>query len=165
MRYAARMASRLRAPWAAVYIETNRSINLSEAERDTVASTLRLAEQLGGEAITLPGREVAEELVGHATANNVTHIVIGAPKKPTWRDWWSRSITDELIRRAGEISVHVISGSEKDGTTTRGVKAAVTAPPLDFRAYLLATFMSPSRSASASCSTRCSTCATSPSSS
>ena len=35
VRYAARMASRLRAPWAAVYIETNRSINLTEAERDT----------------------------------------------------------------------------------------------------------------------------------
>ncbi|MFF0923271.1 DUF4118 domain-containing protein [Rhizobium leguminosarum] len=139
VRYAARMASRLRAPWAAVYIETNRSINLNEAERDTVAATLRLAEQLGGEAITIPGREVAEELVRHATANNVTHIVIGAPKKPTWRDWWSRSITDELIRRAGEISVHVISGNEKDGTTARGVKAAATVPPLDFRAYLLAT--------------------------
>ena len=139
VRYASRMASRLRAPWAAVYIETNRSINLSEAERDTIASTLRLAEQLGGEAITIPGREVAEELVRHATANNVTHIVIGAPKKPTWRDWWGRSITDELIRKTGEISVHVISGTEKDGTTARGIKAAAAAPQLDFRAYLLAT--------------------------
>ncbi|ULR42689.1 sensor histidine kinase KdpD [Rhizobium sp. K102] len=139
VRYASRMASRLRAPWAAVYIETHRSINLSEAERDTIASTLRLAEQLGGEAITIPGREVAEELVRHATANNVTHIVIGAPKKPTWRDWWGRSITDELIRKTGEISVHVISGTEKDGTTARGIKAAATAPQLDFRAYLLAT--------------------------
>ncbi|MBY5359563.1 sensor histidine kinase KdpD [Rhizobium leguminosarum] len=139
VRYAARMASRLRAPWAAVYVETNRSINLTEAERDIVAATLRLAEQLGGEAITIPGREVAEELVRHATANNVTHIVIGAPKKPTWRDWWSRSITDELIRGAGEISVHVISGDEKDGTTARGVRAAASPPQLDFRAYLLAT--------------------------
>ncbi|MBY4610906.1 sensor histidine kinase KdpD [Rhizobium sp. 9T] len=139
VRYASRMASRLRAPWAAVYIETNRSINLSEAERDTIAATLRLAEQLGGEAITIPGREVAEELVRHATANNVTHIVIGAPKKPTWRDWWGRSITDELIRKTGEISVHVISGTEKDGTTARGIKAAAAAPQLDFRAYLLAT--------------------------
>ncbi|TLX08522.1 sensor histidine kinase KdpD [Rhizobium sp. MHM7A] len=139
VRYAARMASRLRAPWAAVYVETNRSVNLTEVERDTVAATLRLAEQLGGEAITIPGREVAEELVRHATANNVTHIVIGAPKAATWRDWWSRSITDELIGKTGEISVHVISGNEKDGTTARGVRAAASAPQFDFRAYLLAT--------------------------
>jgi two-component system sensor histidine kinase KdpD len=140
VRYASRMASRLRGPWAAVYIETNRSINLSETQRDTIAATLRLAEQLGGEAITIPGREVAEELVRHATANNVTHIVIGAPKKPTWREgWWSRSTTDELIRRAGDISVHVISGNEKDTASQRGVKAASSAPTLNLRAYILST--------------------------
>jgi two-component system sensor histidine kinase KdpD len=140
VRYASRMASRLRGPWAAVYIETNRSINLSETQRDTIAATLRLAEQLGGEAITIPGREVTEELVRHATANNVTHIVIGAPKKPTWREgWWNRSTTDELIRRAGDISVHVISGSEKDTPSQRGVKAAPAVPTLNFRAYILST--------------------------
>lgn len=140
VRYASRMASRLRGPWAAVYIETNRSINLSETQRDTIAATLRLAEQLGGEAITIPGREVTEELVRHATANNVTHIVIGAPKKPTWREgWWNRSTTDELIRRAGDISVHVISGNEKDTASLRGVKAAPSAPTLNFRAYILST--------------------------
>ncbi|MGO4198057.1 DUF4118 domain-containing protein [Rhizobium sp. YAF28] len=140
VRYASRMASRLRGPWAAVYIETNRSINLSETQRDTIAATLRLAEQLGGEAITIPGREVAEELVRHATANNVTHIVIGAPKKPAWREgWWNRSTTDELIRRAGDISVHVISGNEKDTASQRGVKAAPSAPTLNFRAYILST--------------------------
>lgn len=140
VRYASRMAARLRAPWAAVYIETNRSINLSETQRDTIAATLRLAEQLGGEAITIPGREVTEELVRHATANNVTHIVIGAPKKPTWREWWwNPSITDELIRCAGDISVHVISGNEKDPTAQRGVKAAPSTAALDFRAYALST--------------------------
>ncbi|KQV73006.1 sensor histidine kinase KdpD [Rhizobium sp. Root1220] len=139
VRYASRMASRLRGPWAAVYVETNRSINLTEAERDTIAATLRLAEQLGGEAITIPGRDVSEELIRHASANNVTHIVIGAPSKPTWRDWLHRSIADDLIRRSGNISVHVISGNEKEGTSSRGVKSAQSAPPFDLRAYLLAT--------------------------
>lgn len=139
VRYAARMASRLRAPWSAVYIETNRSISLSEEERDTIAATLRLAGQLGGEALTLPGREVTEELLRHASANNVTHIVIGSPKKPTWREWLQPSATDQLIRQAGDISVHVISGNEKDQTAQRGVKAASTAPLFDLRAYVLAT--------------------------
>jgi two-component system sensor histidine kinase KdpD len=139
VRYAARMASRLRAPWSAVYIETNRSINLSEEQRDTIAATLRLAGQLGGEALTLPGREVTEELLRHASANNVTHIVIGSPNKPTWREWLQPSATDQLIRQAGDISVHVISGNEKEQTAQRGVKTASTAPLLDLRAYVLAT--------------------------
>ncbi|EPE96032.1 sensor histidine kinase [Rhizobium grahamii] len=139
VRYASRMASRLRAPWAAVYVETNRSISLTEADRDTIAATLRLAEQLGGEALTIPGREVSEELVRHATANNVTHIVIGAPSKPTWRDWLHRSIADDLIRTSGNISVHVISGSEKDGTSARGVKTAPSSPAFNIQPYLSAT--------------------------
>ena len=139
VRYASRMASRLRAPWAAVYVETNRSISLTESDRDTIAATLRLAEQLGGEAITIPGREVSEELVRHATASNVTHIVIGAPSKPTWRDWLHRSIADDLIRTSGNISVHVISGTEKEGTSARGVKAAPSSSAFNIQSYLSAT--------------------------
>ncbi len=139
VRYASRMASRLRAPWAAVYVETNHSINLTEAQRDSVAETLRLAEQLGGEAVTLPGREASEELLRHAAANNVTHIVIGAPARTAWWKWWGRSVADELIREAGEISVHVISGSEKDAAVSRGVRTAAVSSTLDFRAYALAT--------------------------
>ena len=141
VRYAARMASRLRAPWAAVYVETNRSINLTEAQRDTIAATLRLAEQLGGEAITIPGREVAEELLRHSASNNVTHIVIGSPKIGTWRDWSKRSVSYELIRKAGDISVHVISGNDaEDSAASRGVKAAAPSPqPFQLRGYILAT--------------------------
>ena len=140
VRYAARMASRLRAPWAAVYVETNRSINLTEAQRDTIAATLRLAEQLGGEAITIPGREVAEELLRHSASNNVTHIVIGSPKIGTWRDWSKRSVSYELIRKAGDISVHVISGNDAEGSAaSRGVRAAPSPQPFQLRGYILAT--------------------------
>ncbi|WFS04269.1 sensor histidine kinase [Rhizobium tumorigenes] len=140
VRYGARMASRLRARWSAVYVETNRSINLSETERDTIAATLRLAEQLGGEAITIPGRDVAEELLQHAASQNVTHIVTSAPRKRRWRDSFMGSASDALIRRAGDISVHVISGNDKDApVAVRGVASAAAVPSLDLKAYLLAT--------------------------
>ena len=49
---------------------------------------LRLAEQLGGETTTIPGQNVAQDIIRHATANNFTHIVIG---KPTSRDGASSS--------------------------------------------------------------------------
>ncbi|PZM11526.1 sensor histidine kinase [Rhizobium tubonense] len=140
VRYASRMASRLRAPWAAVYVETPRSINLTEAQRDVIAATLRLAEQLGGEAITIPGREVAEELIRHAASNNVTHIVIGSPRDTSWRGPFQRSITDELIRKAGDISVHVISGTAKEPSPdARGVKTVAVPVPFQLRAYVLST--------------------------
>ena len=59
-----RLADRLHAPWTAISIETRRSLQLSEAERDRLADTLRLAEALGGEALTIPaaGRRIAEDV-------------------------------------------------------------------------------------------------------
>ena len=55
VRVARRMADRRHAEWMAVYVETPRHHRLSNAERDRVAQTLRLAEQLGGEAVTIRG--------------------------------------------------------------------------------------------------------------
>src|SRR5215831_14519569 len=55
VRYAKRLADRLHAPFTALCVETRRSLQWSEVERDRVADTLRLAEALGGEAITVPG--------------------------------------------------------------------------------------------------------------
>ena len=135
LRDGAEMAARLKAPWVAVYVETNRSINLGEAERDTLAANLRLAEQLGGEAITIAGRETAQELIRYAVSNAITHIVIGAPKQ---RAWLSPSVADRLVRKAGDISVHVIAGDERKESARRGVKAAVARPAFDLKAYLLA---------------------------
>jgi two-component system sensor histidine kinase KdpD len=57
-----------------------------------------------------------------------------------WWKWWERSDADTLIRQAGEISVHVISGSERDSKTApSGVRSAKPAKSLDLRAYALAT--------------------------
>src|SRR6202521_2413832 len=44
VRYAKRLADRLHAPWTALSIETRRSLQFSEEERDRIADTLRLSE-------------------------------------------------------------------------------------------------------------------------
>ena len=55
VRYAKRLSDRLHAPFTALAVETRRSLQLTEVQRDRIADTLRLAEALGGEAITIPG--------------------------------------------------------------------------------------------------------------
>ncbi|ALA18049.1 MULTISPECIES: sensor histidine kinase KdpD [unclassified Chelatococcus] len=124
VRYAKRQADRLRAPWAAVYIEAPRSTNLSEKAKDTIAATLRLAEQLGGDAITLPGHYVARELLRYAGDNNYSHIVVGRSRKSRWREFVEGSVSHDLIRHSGDISVHVISGKERAAVASRGVAQA-----------------------------------------
>src|SRR5215475_5602796 len=68
VRFTKRLADRLHAAWTALYVETKRSLQLTEEERDRIADTLRLAQALGGEAVTLPGgdRSIADDVVTYA---------------------------------------------------------------------------------------------------
>ena len=120
IRYGRRLAERLRAPWTVVTVETARSARFSEAERDRIAIAMRLAETLGAETMTLPGGGVAEEAMRFAREHNVTHIVIGRSDKSRWREWLEGSATHDLIRIAGDVSVHVISGHEKTPSEPKG---------------------------------------------
>ena len=114
VRYAKRLADRLRAPWTALYVETRRSTQLGEEQRDRIADTLRLAQSLQGEAVTIPGgaRRVADDVIGYAQANNVTHIITGKSSRSRWFEILHGSVVHDLVRRSGNISVHVIAGEE-----------------------------------------------------
>ncbi len=117
VRYAKRLADRLHGPWVALYVEGRRSLQLSEVERDRTADTLRLAEALGGEAVTLPSadRSIAEDVIGYALANNVTQIIIGKSARTRWFEILHGSVVHDLVRRSGNISVHVIAGDTVAG--------------------------------------------------
>ena len=122
VRHAKRVADRLHATAVAVHVETGRSLQLSEAQRDRIADVMRLAERLGVEPITIPGggKRIADDLLAYAEANNVTEIIVGKTRRPRWFELLNGSIVHDLVRRAGQISVHVIASDEtlddpKDG--------------------------------------------------
>jgi two-component system sensor histidine kinase KdpD len=142
IRSAKRLADRLHAPWTALYVETQRSLQLSEEERDRVADTLRLAERLGGEAATIPGglRRIADDVVGYARQQNVTQIVIGKSARSRWFEILHGSVVHELVRRSGNISVHVIAGDDVEGDAIpkKTVRTAEQSEPIDVRPYAAA---------------------------
>jgi two-component system sensor histidine kinase KdpD len=139
VRYAKRLADRLHAPFTALCVETRRSLQWDEEERDRVADSLRLAEALGGEAITIPGggRSIADDIVRFAQANNVTQIVIGKSARSRWFEILHGSVVHDLVRRSGNISVHVIAGDElaRDPIPRKTVRAAEQPAPFNSRPY------------------------------
>ena len=112
VRYSKRLADRLHGPWIALHVEGRRAVQLTEEQRDRIADTLRLAEALGGEPVTLPGgnRNIADDVIGYAQAHNVTQIVIGKSARTRWFEILHGSVVHDLVRRSGNISVHVIAG-------------------------------------------------------
>src|SRR5499427_6911176 len=112
VRYTKRRADRLHGPWTALYVESRRSLQLGEDERDRIADTLRLAESLGGDPVTMPSASgrIADDVIGYAQSNNVTQIIIGKSTRSRWFEIVHGSVVHELVRRSGNISVHVIAG-------------------------------------------------------
>ncbi|UZF90556.1 sensor histidine kinase [Bosea sp. NBC_00550] len=124
VRHARRLAEKLKASWTALHIEAPGRAGPSEAEKDRLSAAMRLTEQLGGEAVILPGETVVDEVLRYATSKNVSHIVIGSPGVSRWREVLFDSVAQALIRGAGDISVHVIPGQEAGAEEVRIAKSA-----------------------------------------
>jgi two-component system sensor histidine kinase KdpD len=141
VRYTKRMADRVHAPWTAISIETRRSLQLTDEQRDRLADTLRLAEALGAEALTIPAveRRIADDVIKFAHANNVTQIIIGKSDRSRWFEIVRGSVVHDLVRRAGNISVNVIPGDESSGPAVKSaVQTAAQSEPFNPRPYLMA---------------------------
>ncbi|WP_026605830.1 sensor histidine kinase [Methylocapsa acidiphila] len=138
VRYAKRMADRLRGRWAAIHVETPADARMSEAERDRVAQTLRLAQRLGAEAISIPGQDVADTVAEYARANNFAHIIIAKSERRFWRDFFRGTFSQKLIRIVGDVSVHVIARpADRNAAVDPGTnKTAAEKAPSDVKAYL-----------------------------
>ncbi|HEX9116158.1 MAG TPA: sensor histidine kinase KdpD [Anaerolineae bacterium] len=120
-----RLAQDLDAEWFALYVEVPGHGRLSAAARDTIAGHLRLAEELGAKAISLPGHAVAETVLEYARGHNVTKIIVGKPIRPAWIELLRGSVVNQVIARSGSIDVYVIT-SEKEtpaGAPTLGPAA------------------------------------------
>ena len=142
VRYAKRLADRLHAPWTALHVETRRAPQLREEERDRIGQTLRLAERLEGEAITMPAsaRRIADDVLDFARKHNATHIIVGKSTRSRWFELLRGSVVHDLVRRAGNISVHVIAGEEiaTEPAPPMLATVATAAQPFDPLPYIVA---------------------------
>lgn len=128
VRAARRLAARRRVEWLAVFVETTAFARRGEAARDRVAKTLRLAERLGGDPVTIAGEHVATELVRLAKERNVSEIVLGKPDRSWWRTLLSSSPIRDVIDRSGDIDVRLITGEagEQGREASREARPPIT---------------------------------------
>ncbi len=111
VRAAAKMGAASHAEMVAIVVESDRQQNRCAEDQESARQALRLAEGLGMETVTLAGHDIVAEILAFARRRNANLVVVGKPIKPRWRELLFGSVVDELVRRSGEIDVHVITGS------------------------------------------------------
>jgi two-component system sensor histidine kinase KdpD len=121
IRYAKRVADRLKCKWTAIYVEGPRFARLSDSQHNRIADAMRLAEKLGADVAVVPGNQIADALVRYAQANNITQIVIGKSGRSRWFEILHGSVVHDLVRKAGSISIHVMAGGVIDEKSEESV--------------------------------------------
>jgi two-component system sensor histidine kinase KdpD len=119
VRAAYRLAQSLKAEWIVLYVETAKLQRLSKEQRDAILRTLKLAEELGAETLTLSGSSLADEVISFARTRNATRIVLGKPTLSGWKRWLKGSLVDTIVRQASDIDIHVV-GKEYDFLSQAG---------------------------------------------
>lgn len=142
VRYTKRLADGLHARWIALHVENLGNLQLTEPQGDQIADTLRLAEALGGEAVTIPGtdRRVANAVISYAREQNITQIIVGKSSRSKWVEMVFGSVVRDLIRQSGNISIHVISSDEfiDEPSLKKKTRTAEGLEPFNPRPYFMA---------------------------
>ncbi len=107
VREASRLASGLNARWTVLSLAHPHGLPPSQEAADRLEATLRQAERFGADIRRETATDYIEAILRFARRENVTQIVIGRNSRGVF---WRRSLPDALLRRAGEIGVHIVSG-------------------------------------------------------
>ncbi len=112
IRWTARAAEAFHASWAALYVESTESEDLSAEQQKTIRANLDLAEKLGAEIVNLSGHDIAATVSEYAKLSGITNIVVGKSRnKKTLKNLFDMDFEDKLISLLPNIEIHIIPGS------------------------------------------------------
>jgi two-component system sensor histidine kinase KdpD len=107
VRHAKRLADALRAPWTVVLVERPGARGRSSL---SARAPMTIASQLGADVDVLAsGTDVVGAALDAARARNATNLVFARGAAPWWRRILGRTLASELIQRAPDFVLHVVS--------------------------------------------------------
>ncbi|MGI9147098.1 MAG: sensor protein KdpD [Chloroflexota bacterium] len=109
VRRAWRMADRYHTELLAVIVETPGWASASPEQKRALEENLRFAEDLGASPVRVQATDVAKALMQIAHEKNVGSIVIGHSRHGRLHEIVRGSIVHKLLRRAGDVDVHVVA--------------------------------------------------------
>jgi two-component system sensor histidine kinase KdpD len=110
VRVAARLAGGLAAPWTALHVDRPDRAAADEPSIRRVDAHLHLAERLGAERARVIGADLVAEILRFARRENVSQIVVGrSTRRGSLRRLFGRSLSDDLVAHAADLSVQVVA--------------------------------------------------------
>jgi len=99
-------ATQWKAPWIALHVNTDKEATIA-SETDYTTMALQLAEELGGEVVTLAAGDIVGEILEFAKSRNVSHVIVGKPPRRKWFKF-KDPFAIELYKRSNTIKVILV---------------------------------------------------------
>jgi two-component system sensor histidine kinase KdpD len=109
IRHGRRIASRSKAPWYVLYVETSRHERLTEDAKLNVERNLRFAARMGARVVHLTGTNALHEILNYAKNYGFTQIVVGYQAQAWIRHWIQGSLPSELIRYGSGLEIITVT--------------------------------------------------------
>ncbi|MGE0130613.1 MAG: universal stress protein [Blastocatellales bacterium] len=116
LRVGSRMAGRLASDWFAVYVETPREEpgRIDPKNYNSLAESLRFAEELGAKVVKLRSAKVADALIDFARREGVTHVIFGQSARSRWDILLHGSVINRFLSEVRDATVQVVSVEKPD---------------------------------------------------
>ena len=131
IRRAGRMALRVHGELLGVHVAA--ADGRAGASEDELHRQRDLVVQLGGSYHEVVGDDVASALASFASAERATQVILGASRRSRWQELLRGSPVTSVLRRVGDIDVHVIAGetepeARRVAPVARGAERELAAP-------------------------------------
>ncbi len=137
IRASRRIAKSLNAEWLGLFVETEKTLDLPQSERDRLATNLKLASELGCKVVTIPGNDITHEIIEYARKHNITKIVVGNARLTTYKRLFGKTLVDDLIHNLEDIDVYVVNNQAEKFDQVKMSPPVVT-PQTNWKSYLYA---------------------------
>ncbi len=107
VRVTKQMATNLRCPWFAVYVDTGKE--LTQEDQKTLSRNLDLARELGAKVLTTSETDIVKGIDRVCHQYDVTQIVLGRPGFQPIQDFLAGgSLLDRLNKLNNQVSIHLV---------------------------------------------------------
>ncbi len=113
IRSARRLASGMKVPWTVLHIENPLSQSYNMRQRRVLQSLLQIAERNGADVVSMQSTRIGDEILTYARQNGFARIMIGQNFISSWRQFFSTSLIDFLLRNSGPIDIFIVNGENK----------------------------------------------------
>ncbi len=136
IRTAKQLASKLKAPWTALYVENLSHETLDENAKALIQKNLSLAEQLGANVQRIHEVNITETIMNYAKENGFTKLILGKPSRPRWKRLFFASPTINIIESSKSFDIYIIGDNNVEKVPLKRTSTSTS-----WKNYLSAVFI------------------------